>query len=331
MRFHFAFPYMLLALIPVCLWLFIKIKRKKPAMTFSGAGLLKAKISSRDAVVGNLPLFLRFLCMLLLIFAISRPQFYSGLREVKSSGVDIVICLDTSGSMKALDFKLKNRPVDRLAAVKKVVTDFIKKREHDRIGLVVFGEHAFTQSPLTMDKGLLLGLINNMQIGMAGESTAIGSALAVGGRRIKDIPAKTKIIILMTDGRNNAGEIVPLEAARALNTLGIKIYTIGVGGNEPVPFKVNGFFGDQTVYQKVEFDEKLLMQVAEIGKGRYFRASDSKQLSEIYDLIDTAEKTEIKVKEFFNFTELYIYFLVPALFLLFMEIFISGFVIRSIP
>lgn len=329
--FRFASPYMLFAALLVCFWFFIRLKRKKPAITFSGTGLLKGQISNRGVFIGNLPLILRFLCMLLLVLAISRPQLYSISKEVKSSGVDIILCLDTSGSMQAIDFKLKDQPVNRLIAVKKVVSDFIKKREHDRIGLIVFGKHAYTQAPLTMDKGLLLGLINNLHIGMAGDSTAIGSALAVAGKRIKDIPAKTKIVILMTDGRNNAGDIMPIEAARALNALDVKIYTIGVGSHGPVPFKVRGFFGERTVYQRVDLDEKLLTQVADIGKGKYFMASDSKQLEEIYDLIDKAEKTEINVKEFFHFTELYLYFLVPALFLFFTEIFLRGFIIRSIP
>ncbi len=329
--FRFAWPYMLFVIVLVCFWFFIRLKRKKPAITFSGTELLKGQISNRGILIGNFPLILRFLCMILLVLAISRPQLYSVSKEVKSSGVDIILCLDTSGSMQALDFKLKDQPVNRLIAVKKVVSDFIKKREHDRIGLIVFGEYAYTQAPLTMDKGLLLGLINNMRIGMAGDSTAIGSALAVAGKRIKDIPAKTKIIILMTDGRNNAGDIGPVEAARALNALDVKIYTIGVGSHGPVPFKVRGFFGERTVYQRVDLDEKLLTQVADIGKGKYFRASDSKQLEEIYDLINKAEKTEINVKEFFHFTELYLYFLVPALFLFFIEIFLSGFIIRSIP
>jgi Ca-activated chloride channel family protein len=141
-----------------------------------------------------------------------------------------MLCLDTSGSMQALDFKLDGNPVSRLTAVKKVVSDFIEKREMDRIGLVVFGEEAFTQSPLTMDKGLLLGLVKKMEIGMAGDRTAIGSAIAIGGKRLKDLKAQSRILILLTDGRNNAGNISPEQAADAVRALGVKIYAIGVGG-----------------------------------------------------------------------------------------------------
>jgi len=196
---------------------------------------------------------------------------------------------------------------------------------------VVFGKHAFTQAPLTMDKGLLFSLIDTLQIGMAGDSTAVGSALAVAGKRIKDIPAHTKIVILLTDGRNNFGDIGPREAAEALRALGIKIYTIGVGSYGPVPFRVKGLWSERIIHQQVDLDEKLLREVAETGRGKYFRASDSKGLAEIYNLIDKAEKTEIKLKEFFNFQELYPYFLVPSLVFLFLEIFIKGFIIRTIP
>lgn len=329
--FRFAYPYLMLAFIPLILWIIICVRYQKSAMTFSGTSWLKESIGTRGELTDKIPLILRSICIALLIIAVCRPQLYSVLREVKSSGVDIILCLDTSGSMQAIDFKLDDKPVDRLTAVKKVVTDFIKKREHDRIGLVVFGKYAFTQSPLTMDKGLLLGLINRLEIGMAGDNTAIGSALAVAGKRIKDIPAHTKLVILLTDGRNNFGDVGPLEAAEALNTLGIKIYTIGVGSHGPVPFKVRGFLGERTIYQRVDLDESILKQVAEISKGKYFLASNSERLAEIYDLIDQAEKTDILVKEFFNFEELYPYFLIPSLILLFLEIFSKSFLIRSIP
>ncbi|CAN2040656.1 Ca-activated chloride channel homolog [Candidatus Magnetomoraceae bacterium gMMP-15] len=328
--FRFAYPYMLLLFIALFLWLYLLYCQKKRTITFSGASQLKA-LAGKGSYLIELPTILRTLCLVLLIFAVARPQTYNMSREIKSPGVDIVLCMDTSGSMQALDFKLNNESVDRLTAVKKVVSDFVKKRENDRISLIVFGEYAFTQAPLTQDKGLLLNLIENMKIGMAGDSTAIGSALAIAGKRIKDIPAKSKIVILLTDGVNNAGDITPKEAAEALEALNIKIYTIGVGGHGPAPFKVHGFFGQKIIYREVDLDEKTLQQISSIGKGRYFRAADSDQLSEIYDLIDKAEKTEVKVKEFFHFRELYLYFLIPALILLALEMALKGFVIRSIP
>jgi len=270
-------------------------------------------------------------CLILLVISAARPQFYNVSREIRSPGVDIMLCLDTSGSMQALDFELNGDPVTRLTAVKKVVRDFIIKRQMDRIGLVVFGEAAFTQSPLTLDKGLLLGLVDKMEIGMAGDSTAIGSAIAIGGKRLKDLKAKARILILLTDGRNNAGEITPERAAEAVRSLGIKIYTIGVGGEGPAPFKVETLFGTQILHQRVDLDERTLRRIAEIGEGRYFRAADSEQLSEIYDIIDKTEKTEVKIKEFFHFRELYTFFLIPALVLLILETALRATLVRVIP
>ena len=201
----------------------------------------------------------------------------------------------------------------------------------DRIGLVVFGEEAFTQSPLTLDKGLLMGLVEKMEIGMAGDRTAVGSALAIGGKRLKDLKAKSRILILLTDGRSNAGEVTPEEAAEAVRALGIKIYAIGVGGEGPAPFKVKSLFGTRIVHQRVDLDETTLKKIAEIGGGQYFRAANQERLSEIYDIIDKEEKTEVVVKEFFHFRELYRYFLIPALILLMLEILLKNTILRVIP
>jgi len=330
--FRFAYPYVLILLIPLCLWAYLLLRRRrKKTITFSQASQLRQLAGKKEGLIIDLPVYLRLLCMALLILTICRPQSFNVSKEIKSPGVDILLCMDTSGSMQALDFKLGSQSVDRLTAVKKVVGDFIKKRDHDRIGLVIFGEHAFTQAPLTMDKGLLLNLIDRMEIGMAGDKTAIGDALAIAGKRIKDIPAKAKIVILLTDGRNNAGDLPPIQAAEALQALDIKIYTIGVGGKGKAPFKVRGFFGEKIIYQEVDLDEKTLRKIADSTKGKYFRAADTEELSEIYDIIDKQEKTEVKVKEFFHFKELYAYFLVPAIILLILEIFIQAFVVRSIP
>ncbi|ETR69131.1 MAG: BatA protein [Candidatus Magnetoglobus multicellularis str. Araruama] len=330
--FRLAYPYVLTLFIPLCLWGYLLLrKRRRNTMTFSLTSQLKKLSGKTEELIIDLPVYLRLLCMALLILTICRPQSYNVSREIKSPGVDILLCMDTSGSMQALDFKLGKESVNRLTAVKKVVSDFVKKRENDRIGLVVFGEHAFTQAPLTMDKGLLLSLIDRMEIGMAGDKTAIGSALAIAGKRIKDIPAKAKIVILLTDGRNNAGDVSPTQAAEALDALEIKIYTIGVGGKGEAPFKVQGFFGEKIIYQKVDLDETTLRKIANTGNGRYFRAADTEELSEIYDIIDREEKTEVKVKEFFHYKELYGYFLIPSIILLLLEIFIQAFVVRSIP
>ncbi|MFC1534689.1 VWA domain-containing protein [Thermodesulfobacteriota bacterium] len=331
MIFRFAYPVLFLLLAAVGGWFVYTLLRKPVSITYSMTSRVAELAGHSGQFSHRIPTFLRVGCLILLILAAARPQFYNVSRDIRSAGVDIILCLDTSGSMQALDFQLKEKPVNRLTAVKKVVSEFIRKREMDRIGLVVFGEEAFTQSPLTLDKGLLLGLVENMEIGMAGDRTAIGSAVAIGGKRLKDLKAKSRILILLTDGRHNAGDISPEQAAEAVQALGVKIYTIGVGGKGPAPFKVESIFGTRIVRQRVDLDEVTLKRVAEIGNGKYFRASDSKELSEIYDIIDREEKTEVKIKEFFHFRELYIYFLIPAFLLLGLEVSLRTTILRVIP
>lgn len=331
MMFRFAYPVLLVLLVVVAGWLFFCLRSKPPSITYSMTSQMARFAGSRGLFLARVPMALRAVCLILLVLAAARPQLYNVFREIRSPGVDIMLCLDTSGSMQALDFKLDGEPVSRLMAVKKVVSEFIKKRETDRIGLVVFGEEAFTQSPLTVDKGLLLGLVNKMEVGMAGDRTDIGSAIAIGGKRLKDLKAKSKILILLTDGVHNAGNLTPEQAAEAVSTLGIKIYAIGVGGKGLAPFRVKTPFGTRIIQQRVELDEKTLKKVAKTGGGKYFSAADTKQLDEIYDMIDREEKTEVKVKEFFHFRELYAYFLVTAIILLGLETFLRTTFLRKIP
>ena len=331
MMFRLAYPMLLFLWGIVAGWLVWRLKRKPVGITYSLATRLYRLTSRTGQWAGKIPLILRTGCLVLLVFAAARPQLYNVSRDIQSPGVDIILCLDTSGSMQALDFTLDGNPVSRLAAVKKVVGDFIEKRELDRIGLVVFGTQAFTQSPLTLDKGLLMDLVKRMKIGMAGDKTAIGPAIAVGGKRLKKLDAKTKILVLLTDGRQTIEGLAPAEAAEALQALGIKIYTIGVGGTEPAPFPVNTPFGTRIIRQRVDLDEGTLMKVAEIGRGKYFRAAETDRLQEIYDIIDEQEKTEVEIKAFFHFKELYFWFLVAGMILLVTEIAIRATVLRTIP
>jgi Ca-activated chloride channel family protein len=331
MMFRFAYPIILVLLVAVAGWVAFSLWRKPSSINYSMTSRLAQLARGGNELLAKAPMVLRSGCLILLILAAARPQLTNVSREIRSPGVDIMLCLDTSGSMRALDFRLNGDPVSRLTAVKKVVSDFIEKREMDRIGLVVFGAEAFTQSPLTMDKGLLLSLVEKMEIGMAGDRTAIGSAIAIGGKRLKDLKAKSKILVLLTDGRNNAGEITPDQAADAVQTLGVKIYTIGVGAKGPAPFKVKDLFGTRIVHEQVDLDEETLQKIAEIGNGKYFRAADSERLSEIYDIIDREEKTEVKLKEFFHFRELYRYFLIPALILFGLEFLLRTTLLRVIP
>jgi len=331
MMFRMAYPFLLVLWVLVAGWLVWRLKRKPAGITFSMAHSLARLAGRRNRWRGVIPVGLRAACLALLVLAAARPQLYNVSREIRSSGVDIMLCLDASGSMRALDFKLGDEPVSRLAAVKKVVAEFIEKREMDRIGLVVFGTQAFTQSPLTLDKGLLMDLVERMRIGMAGDKTALGTALAVGGKRLKDLKAKSKLLILLTDGRQTAGALSPDEAAEAVQALGVKIYTIGVGGTAPAPFPVQTPFGTKIIRQRVDLDEEKLMRVAEIGHGQYYRAADTDRLQDIYDMIDRQEKTEVKVKEFFHFRELYPYVLIPALLLLALDIIGRATLLRTIP
>jgi Ca-activated chloride channel family protein len=331
MMFRLAYPLLLFLWGLVTGWFVWCFKRKPIGITYSLTASLSRLTNRSGQWAGKIPLLLRTGCLVLLVFAAARPQLYNISREIQSPGVDIMLCLDTSGSMQALDFTLDGKPVSRLAAVKKVVGEFIEKRELDRIGLVVFGTQAFTQSPLTLDKGLLMDLVNRMRIGMAGDQTAIGSAIAIGGKRLKELEAKSKILILLTDGRQTVDGLRPAEAADALQALGIKIYTIGVGGTEPAPFPVKTPFGTKIIRQRLDLDEKTLMNVAEISSGQYFRAAETDRLQEIYGIIDQQEKTEVKVKEFFHFKELYFWFLVPAIILLLVEVVFRTTVLRTIP
>jgi Ca-activated chloride channel family protein len=331
MNFRFAYPILLFLLVVAAGWAFYVWWKKPANITYSMTSRIAALTGADGGIWHRIPQSLRLGCLILLILTAARPQLYNVSREIRTPGVDIIICLDTSGSMQAMDFKINDKPVTRLRAVQKVVSDFIKKRQTDRIGLVVFGDEAFTQAPLTLDKGLLLELVNKMEIGMAGDRTAIGTAIAIGGKRIKDLEAKSKILILMTDGRHNAGVLTPEEAAETLQVLGIKIYTIGVGGIGPAPFMVKTPFGPRIMKQQVDLDEDTLRKVARIGNGQYFRAADTNRLSEIYEIIDREEKTEAKVKEFFHFKELYYYFLVPAVLLLGLEILLKTTILRVIP
>ncbi|HSA59762.1 MAG TPA: VWA domain-containing protein [bacterium] len=279
----------------------------------------------------HIPLLLRLTAASLMILALARPQTGRKQTEILSEGVDIILTLDTSGSMRAMDFTIGGREVTRLDAVKAVVSDFLQRRPGDRLGMVVFGEQAFTQAPLTLDHDLLQTLLQDLTIGMAGDATAIGSAVGVSVNRLKDLKAKSKIVVLLTDGRSNAGDLTPKQAAEAAAAFGVKIYTIGVGSEGPAPFVIDSLFGPQTVYQEADLDEPTLQEIAEITHARYFRAKDTKSLSEIYGEIDRLEKSQAKVKEYMEYEERFSWFLIPGLSLLLAEIVLTRTWLRKIP
>jgi Ca-activated chloride channel family protein len=248
-----------------------------------------------------------------MIIALARPQAGERKINVDTQGVNIVLALDLSGSMKALDFKQDGKIVTRLDAVKSVVSDFIMKREGDRIGLVVFGTHAFTQVPLTRDYNTIAFMLDHLKIGAAGLSTAIGDALGISLKRLEDISSKSNIIILLTDGKSNAGELSWQEAAKIAAQRNVKIHTIGVGAKGKAPFLVNGLFGQRYVYRQVDMDWDALDTIAKQTGGTFFKAKNTESLASIYNMIDSMEKTKVKVDKWVDYKELYSLFLIPGL------------------
>ncbi len=268
---------------------------------------------------GVLPLvLLRCAALALLIVAFARPQYGQAREEITSPATDIMLVLDTSGSMEALDFKPKNR----LEGAKDVIRRFVEHRPHDRLGLVVFASMAFTQCPLTLDHGALLGFLHQVKIGMVPEDrTAIGSAIAVAAARLRKSEAKSKVMVLLTDGRNNAGEVDPVTAARAAQALGIRMYTVGAGVPGGAEYEVDDpFYGKRVVRLPEDLDEVMLRKIADATGGRYFRATSLQGLQEIYDEIDRLEKTDVKTETFADYRDVYFPWLLAGLLLFLTEI-----------
>jgi len=315
--------------IPAIIWMEYRVKGK-PALLYSSIRPLKGTFYNFFSPRGIL-LLLRSLALIFLILALARPQTGQSSTEVPTQGIDIMLALDTSGSMQAMDFESDNKSVNRLHVVKQVVARFIKGRTNDLIGMVVFAENAYTLCPLTLDYDVLTSFLDRVQIGMAGDGTAVGSALATAVKRLRDSEAKSKVVILLTDGRNNAGAIGPEAAAKLAKSYNIKVYCIGAGTKGSVPFVVNSFFGEQTIYQKVDLDEDSLKLIARITGGEYFRATDTQSMEAIYRKIDAMEKTPVKVKEYRVYTEYFSFFLALGVFVLAIEVFLGNTWLRIIP
>ncbi len=312
MTLRFADPWFLLVLllVGVAVWLTWRLRRLSPTTAFPHLDLLKDVAPTWRVRTRWLPSAARLIALLLLVIALARPQSGSTSREVTSEGIDIMLVLDVSGSMKAEDFK----PNNRLYVAKQVIREFIKGRANDRIGLVVFSGQSFTQCPLTLDYGVLTGFLDKIDFGMIEDGTAIGMAIANAVNRLRESTAKSKIIILLTDGVNNRGQIDPLTAAEIARTMTIKVYTIGAGkpGNAMYPVD-DPVFGRRYVYLPNELDEPSLRQIADRTGGRYYRAQSEKMLEDIYKEISMLEKTEVKVKEYVQYRELFGYFAAGAL------------------
>lgn len=296
----FEQPYFLILLLLVIPMVWAYIKKNKKALPYPMTSKLASLKRSKLGILRHLIFTLRCLAIICLILATARPQTGRSKTKRKTKGVDIILAIDTSGSMQALDFKIKGKRENRLYIAKKVLLQFIKDRPDDRIGIVVFGTNAFAQAPLTLDHDVLKTYLDSIEIGMAGDATAIGDAIGVSTNRLKDIESKSKIIVLLTDGENTAGKLAPLEVAKAAASFRVKIYSVGVGSNKPVPFPTP--YGG---YQKVTLplDERLLKQLSSITSGLYFHAETTEGLFSIYETIDKLEKTEIETQVYYNFDE----------------------------
>lgn len=325
----FAYPAVLylLALIPaLVIYRLFYQERFSPSLKFSNIKLLSGINKGFRTKIRMLPFVLRMAGLSLIIIALARPQNIREGEIIYTEGIDMIITLDISGSMLAEDFK-----PNRIEAAKKIIDEFIAKRKSDNIGLVIFAGEAFTQCPLTIDYNILRNLLKDVREGIIEDGTAIGNATALAVARLKESKAKSKTIILLTDGVNNRGEIDPLTAAQLAKENNIRIYAIGVGarGMAPYPFKTP--FGIQYQNVPVEIDEDLMKKMAELTGGEYFRATDNKTLKSIHETIDKMEKTRIQVESYRKAKELYASFLSFAMILLLLEYILSNTLLKKAP
>ena len=325
----FLHPYyllLLLLLIPLIAWYVWKQKELTAKVLFSSLQAFDLLKHSPMEYLRHLPFVLRCLVLVFVVFALARPQKSDTWSNRTTEGIDIVMSIDISSSMLAEDLK-----PNRLEAAKKVATEFVSSRPNDNVGLVAFSGESFTQCPLTTNHAELINLLAGLKCGMIDDGTAIGSGLATAVNRIKDSKAKSKVIILLTDGSNNRGQVSPVTAGEIAKTFGIRVYTIGVGtrGKAPYPFKTP--YGTQYRDVDVNIDEGILQQIANITGGSYFRATDNKSLKAIYEEIDQMEKTIIQVSEFSKKEELYHWFALIAIALLLVELALRNTLFKSIP
>lgn len=332
--FSFVHPWVLLLLLalPVLALLRGKIGGT-PGILFSSTKLVMAVGKRRRSRAGAILASLLYGAMACLIVALARPQLGRTLERIQASGVDIMLVLDVSGSMMAEDYTIGSSRVNRIDAVKRVTQQFIEARPNDRIGIIAFAGRPYLVSPLTLDHEWLIRNLDRVQLGLVEDGTAIGSALASAVSRLKDRDSKTKLIVLLTDGANNAGKVLPLTSAEAGKALGIKIYTVGAGSDGPVPVPVGKDMFGKTVYRKMvfDFDEKLLDQIAKIGDGKYFRAADTDSMDKTFREIDRMEKTKIEVEKSADYRDLFPLLLVLGVMLLGAEAVLSQTIWRRLP
>lgn len=320
----------LLLLLPLVAALHLwSLRKGKNSLRFTDLGLLEMLRPAWTLRLRHLPVALRLAALALMILALARPQAGQTEEEVLTEGIDILLALDNSGSMAAEDFKPKNR----LHVAKETVARFVRGRKNDRMGLVTFAEKSYTKCPLTLDYGVLRTFLDGVALApRAEDGTAIGMGLATCVNRLRDSRAKSRVVVLITDGRNNRGAIDPETGAALAEAMGIRIYTIGVGTKGEAPYPVDDpVFGRRYIHIPADIDEDTLKMIAERTGGLYFRATDPRSLEEIFRKIDKMEKTEVKVKRYTHYTELFPAFLLPGAFLFLLEVGLSQTRLRRIP
>jgi Ca-activated chloride channel homolog len=325
----FAYPWILyfLLIIPfMIVWYLFRGMKIQSSLTYSSINIFRDVPVTLRERLRHIPFAVRLIAIGLLIVALARPQSFSSGENVTTEGIDIAMVLDISGSMLAEDFK-----PNRLEAAKNVIDNFVEGRITDRIGLVIFSREAFTQCPLTIDYSVLRNLLLDIRTGMIEDGTAIGNGIANGINRLKESDAKSRIIILLTDGVNNAGEVDPISAAEIAKAFGIRIYTIGVGTRGEAPYPVQTPFGTRYQMVPVDIDEAMMTKIADLTGGQYFRATNNRALAEIYEKIDKLEKTKIEITSYKNASEKYHSWLWGGLLLLLIELGLSRTILRKLP
>lgn len=325
----FEYPTLLwLLVIPAFMlvhYVYIELSGRRPHLRVPDIKFWKAGGRSVLGVIRHLPFLLRTIALVMIIIAIARPRSSTKMDKIDTEGIDIVLAMDVSTSMLARDFT-----PDRISAAKDIAIEFISQRPSDRMGIVVFAGESYTQCPLTTDRATLINLMKEIETGLIEDGTAIGNGLATAVARMQNSDAKSRVVILLTDGVNNSGEITPQTAADIAKTYGIRVYTIGVGANGTAPYPVMTPWGIQMQNVEVEIDENLLKNIAETTGGRYFRATDNTKLSEIYSEINKMEKARTTIDSFPIYKELFTGFALIALACLLLEVLIS-FILRRLP
>ena len=327
---YFEYPGLLwLLVIPAALvahYIYLELAQRHPHLRVSSSVPWMVSGTSFMAVLRHLPFLLRTFALVMIVIAIARPRSSTEMERIDTEGIDIVLAMDVSTSMLARDLT-----PDRINASKDIAIEFISQRPSDRMGIVVFAGESFTQCPLTTDRATLINLMKEIQTDLIEDGTAIGNGLATAVARMKDSDTKSRVVILLTDGVNNRGEISPQMAAEIAKTYGIRVYTIGVGKEGMAPYPVMTPWGVDVQNVKVEIDEKLLAEIAESTGGRYFRATDNTKLAEIYSEINKMEKARTTVDSFPVYKELFGLYALLALLALLLEFFIDRFVLRRLP